>query len=122
METIGSYMQREREFRKIAITEIAEATRISSGTIGALERNAFDELPEVPFVRGYLKAYAEHVGLDTADLLLRYEQYLEQEEGTESSQIEKPKGKWQWKWRYVGVASIVIAILALAAFWASMSK
>ncbi len=118
METIGAYLRREREFRQITLQEVCQQTCISHACIEAIERDAFNELPAVAFVRGYLKAYAEHVGLDTADVLLRYEQHLTQakEEDQEESATQK---KWRWQSKYLWVLAIGGVIVALAAYLAS---
>ena len=121
IETIGSYLKREREFRQISVEEIAESTRINHVFIEAIEHDRFDELPAVAFVRGYLKAYSDHVGLDTADVLLRYEQWLVQEDGAgETPATEtQPKQKWRWKWQYLWVTLVLAGIVALAGLLAS---
>ncbi len=116
METLGAYLRREREFRKISIEDIALDTRISIACIKALERDALDELPAVAFVRGYLKAYAEHVGLDVADVLLRYEQCLTDKRESAAADEKNNKPPWRWKWKYLWIAMIIGAIVALAAY------
>ena len=118
METIGAYLRREREFRQITLREVSQQTRINHSCIEAIERDAFDELPAVAFVRGYLKAYAEHVGLDSADVLLRYEQHLTQ--AKEEDQAESATQKtWHWQNKYLWVLAISGVIVALAAYLAS---
>jgi cytoskeletal protein RodZ len=117
-ESIGSYLKREREFRQISLAEVAAATRINPAALEAIEKDDFAELPGKIFVRGYLKAYAKHVGLDAADVLLRYEHWLDKEEGEKVAATGLGK-KWHWEWKYLWMASIISAIIALAAFLSS---
>jgi len=114
MESIGQYIRREREFRKITIAEVAEATRISSGALRAIEDDAFDELPGIIFIRGYLKAYAEHIGLDATDLLLRYEQWLKSVEEEDGKSHVNSRRPWHWKRKYLWITLIVAGIMGLA--------
>lgn len=64
MSSFGEQIKRERELRKISLEDIAEATKISARYLRALERNDFSELPGGVFARGYVRAYAQFVGLD----------------------------------------------------------
>jgi cytoskeletal protein RodZ len=72
MESIGSYLRRERELRGIALDEIADTTRIPVRQLERLEEGRIAELPGEVFVKGYLKAYARAVGLKQDDVLSRY--------------------------------------------------
>jgi len=120
MESLGNYLKREREFRQIALIEVSKATCISSGTLNALESDQFDQLPGEAFVRGFLKAYARHVGLDVADVLLRYEHLLNDDRDVpqeNSDMASLPKPSWHWRWRYLWIATILGAIVVAAYFF-----
>ena len=117
MENIGTYLKREREFRQIELSEIAESTRISAGTLRALEEERFDELPGKAFIRGYLKSYARHVGLDVADVLLRYENLM-----ADSITQSKEAAKSSHPWRRLSKAHLLwtataIVLVGLAALY-----
>lgn len=71
-ETLGQYLRREREARRISLEDIPLATRISSPFIRALEENDFDFFSQKEAIPGYLKLYARHLGLDYEDVLRRY--------------------------------------------------
>jgi len=120
MESLGTYLKREREFRQIPLIEISEATRISSQNLNAIENDSFDELPGAAFVRGYLKAYSQHVGLDVADVLLRYEHYLTHGDAEHVAvEEEKPVKRPAVRGRTLWVVGIITALVALAAYFAS---
>jgi cytoskeletal protein RodZ len=72
VETLGQYLKRHRELRGMNASEVSRTTRISSGSIEAIECDRFDELPGEVFVRGFLKAYAQAIGLLPAEVLARY--------------------------------------------------
>jgi cytoskeletal protein RodZ len=69
---IGGELRTARQARSLSIADIARDTKISARILRAIEANAFDTVPRGPFMRGYLTAYARHVGLDGEDLVRRY--------------------------------------------------
>ncbi len=75
-ESIGSYLRRERELRKISLAEVSEQTRVKLDYLQAIESEHFEKLPGMTFARGYLKAYASYIGLMPEDVLLRFEDFL----------------------------------------------
>lgn len=72
METMGTWLRREREQRGIALEEISDTTRIPVRTLEFLETGRFDDLPGDTFVKGFLRAYARAVGVRSEDVLARY--------------------------------------------------
>lgn len=72
MESIGSYLRRERELRGVSLAEVADITRIPLKQLEKLEDDRLAELPGEVFIKGYLKAYARAVGLDVDDVLARF--------------------------------------------------
>jgi len=120
-ESFGSYLKREREFRKISIEDICRETRISPSIIESLETDKSDNSSTVTFVKGYLKAYADHVGLDVEDVLLRYQQWLAAE-AKNPEKVEEGKlvaKKFQWKWKYLWLTIVSGLIIGLAAYLSS---
>lgn len=79
METLGQYLKREREFRKITIDEVSKATRVKASFLEALEGDRFAELPGPIFVKGFLRSYTLFIGLHVDEVLLRYQDHLQQE-------------------------------------------
>ena len=75
-ESFGKYLRRERELREIPLEEISRQTKIALRTLTALEADRFAELPARPFLRGFVRAYAEAIGLDPKDAVLRLDHLL----------------------------------------------
>ena len=57
-------MKREREQRKITLDEIAVSTKIGTRFLAAIEEDRFDQLPGGIFNKGFVRAYARHLGMD----------------------------------------------------------
>jgi cytoskeletal protein RodZ len=72
MPSFGEEMRRERELRAITLREISEATKISTRYLDALERNDFRPLPGGVFNKGFVRAYAQHIGVDPEAMVNAY--------------------------------------------------
>ncbi len=73
MESLGSYLRRERELQQLSAAEVSQTTRIPMRILRHIEDDQFEELPAEVFVRGFLRAYARAIGKDEQDVLARYE-------------------------------------------------
>jgi len=65
----GSILKDERLRRDLTIDQVAQSLHLNRATIDSLEKNDFDALPPITFLRGYLRAYGQLLGLD-ADALV----------------------------------------------------
>jgi cytoskeletal protein RodZ len=72
MESVGQYLRKHRENKRMSIEEVSRATRVPSSSVERIEADRFDELPGEVFVRGFLKSYARSLGLTPEEVLARY--------------------------------------------------
>jgi cytoskeletal protein RodZ len=61
---IGVALKAAREFRGLTLEQVADATRIRRSYLAAIEEMRLDELPSRPFTIGYVRAYANALGMD----------------------------------------------------------
>ncbi len=87
-ETVGEYLKKERELRQISIEEVADGTKISISRLRLIEENRFDDLPAEVFVRGFIRNYAEYIGIDPEEAILRLEEDLKGQSATGAKQPE----------------------------------
>ena len=74
---IGTHLRKARESRGITLRQVSDETKLSMMVLRHIERNEFDRLPGGLFRKGYLRAYAAEVGVDSAEVVHAYtEQYL----------------------------------------------
>ncbi|WP_394829506.1 helix-turn-helix domain-containing protein [Pendulispora albinea] len=71
-ESIGSFLKRQRELKAMSIAEVSRVTRIPAATLSSIESDHFDDLPGEVFVRGFLRSYAQAVGVVPNEVLARY--------------------------------------------------
>ncbi len=58
--------------RGVTLEEIAEATKIGTRSLRALEQQDFDKLPGGIFNKGFVRAYARYLGLDEEQAVTDY--------------------------------------------------
>ena len=74
MNEVGEFLRRERELRRITLEEVADSTKISRRYLEAIEEGRYASLPGEAFVRGFVRAYAQSIGLDASEAMLMYNQ------------------------------------------------
>jgi cytoskeleton protein RodZ len=70
--SFGEELRRERVVREISLEEIAQATKISIRLLTALENSELTKLPAPTFTRGFIRAYARHLGIDPEEKVNAY--------------------------------------------------
>src|SRR5436190_18252120 len=64
MFEIGSSLREARTRRQIGIAQAEQSTKIRGKYLRALEEEQFDLLPSQTYVKGFLRTYADYLGLD----------------------------------------------------------
>ena len=72
LASFGEELRREREIRGISLKEIADTTKISKRFLEAIERNDHKTLPAPVFTRGFVREYARYLGLNSEEMVNRY--------------------------------------------------
>lgn len=66
---VGTALRTARELRGLEVAQLAAATKIQVHILRAIENNEFDKVPGGIFVRGFIRAYAREVGLDSTEMI-----------------------------------------------------
>ncbi|MDA0990496.1 MAG: helix-turn-helix transcriptional regulator, partial [Verrucomicrobia bacterium] len=69
---LGSQLHEARRKRNLTASEVAAGTRVKVQFIEALENEDFDKFPAPIYGKGFIKLYAEYVGLDPRPLIDEY--------------------------------------------------
>ena len=72
MGSFGDRLRREREMRGVSLDDIAEATKIGTRSLRALEEEHFELLPGGIFNKGFVRAYAKYLGLNEDEAVADY--------------------------------------------------
>lgn len=73
-QDFGKYLQQQRALRGLSLDEVAKETKISESLLRALEGGQVERLPGRIFVLNYVRAYAQVIGLNPEETVLRYEE------------------------------------------------
>ncbi|MGD8603797.1 MAG: DUF4115 domain-containing protein [Anaerolineales bacterium] len=124
MTEIGKTLREARETLGLTLEEVERVTRIRTYHLEALEEGNFEELPSPVQVRGFLHNYAEFLGLDTDQILLRYAEGLQQKHRTRPAgtleqpgtrptvQVRSRRPRWLTSDLFIS-AGIVLAVLVV---------
>ena len=69
MESVGAKLRAARLSRGMTVDEVALITKLPKASLELLENDAYNALPALVFVRGFVRAYAATVGLNGDDLV-----------------------------------------------------
>ncbi len=115
MADFGSSLKKAREAKGISLDKIAGETRISTRFLRAIEEEEFHVLPGGVFNRGFVRTYAERVGLDPDQTVADYERLAEYREPAEPVQAaDAPANKIE---RHLYTAAVGALVLLIAIFY-----
>jgi len=113
--SLGRLLKGRREERHIELDEAFRTTRIQRQALEALENDQWDDLPPEVFVKGFLKIYAEFLGLDKKRVLELYEEVSSVRRAqSELMRQVSPRAR-RWPWGLI-LALLVLAFIASIAF------
>lgn len=69
MRTVGEILKEAREKKGFSFAEVSEATKIRVNFLQVLEENKFNKIVEATVVKGFIKNYAEYLGLSSRAVL-----------------------------------------------------
>ena len=67
----GELFRRIRELMNVSEHEMQERTKISLEYLRSMESNRFDRLPQVVYVKGFLRSYFRYLGVDTFEPMVK---------------------------------------------------
>src|SRR6266513_1961428 len=85
MTNFGASLKKARESKGISLNQIATETRISTRFLTAIENEEFSLLPGGIFNRGFVRTFAEKVGLDPDQAVADYERLVAVREPAETA-------------------------------------
>jgi len=114
----GPTLAKAREGLGLTHEEVAERLRLAPRQVLALETDDYDHLPGPTYVRGYLRSYAELVGLALDPILEAYGHVPASSKASDLGSLA-PKEQITSQHRHVRLATyfMVALVIALAVSW-----
>jgi cytoskeleton protein RodZ len=118
--SLGAILQAARNEKKLSQQDVSDSLRYSVKQIDALERDAFDLLPDAMITRGFIRNYARLLEIDATPLLDIYRQLSPTQAPSQlavnSSMQPVPLTKDSQHWLVYIIGSIVVLFFLLAWF------
>lgn len=94
--TVGTELRQARERAQLSLEDLSARTKIRTMLLAAMERDDFERLPPGLLTRGYLRAYAREVGLDSEAVVRHYVAEHEPEPpAPDTEREEAPEPEWE---------------------------
>jgi len=114
MTNFGASFKKARESKGLSLDQIAKETRINTRFLTAIENEEFHLLPGGIFNRGFVRSFAQAVGLDPDQAVADYEQLVSVRDPGDAASITAPAPKGE---RYLYPIAIGILAVAIALFY-----
>ncbi|MDP3560124.1 MAG: helix-turn-helix domain-containing protein [Legionellaceae bacterium] len=114
IETPGAQLVRERENQGLSQEYVAEKLHLRVQTITLLESDNFESLPEVVFIKGYLRAYAKLLGISPDPLMAGFDRFASPEKKMERAswlvRREMPQPERRWRFASTGILLLLCGL------------
>jgi cytoskeletal protein RodZ len=132
MPTVAEQLRAGREARQLTIAQVAEATKIRTDHIRALEEGNFNVFSAPVYIRGFVRNYATHLKLDVPQVMAALDAELGRTVKFKDPPplVEESKSaldhvmfwlaRLNWRVGVVGIAAagiVLIVLLAGLAWW-----
>ena len=114
-ESVGADLRAARLRRGEDIRTIAQALCIRRDLLEALEESRFDALPARAYAIGFIRSYAEYLGLDSRHVVERYKAELDRAEQEAAGDLHFPDAAEERRLPK-GTALIVALVVAAGAY------
>ncbi|HEX3822822.1 MAG TPA: helix-turn-helix domain-containing protein [Candidatus Sulfotelmatobacter sp.] len=78
MGQFGDKFRKAREAKELTFDDVSNVTKVGPRMLQAIEEENFDRLPGGVFNKGFIRAYAKHLGLNPEDAITEYLECLHQ--------------------------------------------
>lgn len=110
-ETVGALLRRTRERYRLHLHEAADQLRIRAAYLDAIERSEFRELPGPTYAVGFVRSYADFLGLDENEIVRRFKDEVEGINRAQQLHFPKPVNEA----KVPGGAILLISLVLVAA-------
>ena len=119
LPTPGQLLSSVRQEKEITIDTIAQNLRLEVSQIEALEADDYSKFPAIAYVRGYLRGYANQLGIEPEKVIQAFDQNTGREPSLEpfASQPTQQVGSGDKHMRVVTYSLIGVLVLLLGLWW-----
>lgn len=119
----GATLARAREKLGMTVEQVADKLHLSQHQIDALENNRYEDLPETPYVRGYIRNYALLLEIDEQPLVDAFNaiqdkvrKIAEINQSTQTVTNDRKQNDTMIKLAGIGTAVVLVIVLLISIF------
>ncbi len=116
---VGALLRASRLSCGKDLRDMAQLLRIRGVYIEAIEDGRFQDLPGTTYAVGFVRAYAEHLGLDSEEVVKRFKVESRNINGTSKLHFPRPIAESSFPGGAVVFVGLVVAVLAYGGWYAS---
>ena len=111
---IGAYLRHVREEKSLPLEDVAARTMIQSRLLKAIEEGKLHHLPEPVYIQGFIRRYAEALGLDGSEFAEAFPS--ERSLQVESSWKDSPAAQLRPLHLYIAYVALIMASVSLLSY------
>jgi cytoskeleton protein RodZ len=115
-QRIGTLLRRTREGRRITIADAAATLRLKVSYLEAIEKGAYERLPGPAYAVGFVRAYAEYLGLDGDEAARRFKREAQGFDGRPGLSLPLPIAERSIPGGRILMTALVLAVCGYG-FW-----
>lgn len=120
MKTAGQILKENRINKEISLSEVAQETKIRKRYLLALEKDDYQSLPSVATTKGFIKNYAQFLGLEHERVVAVFKRDYRriQEQKTIFPSRADLNKQFKWSPKKTLIATVVLFIIAFLTYLA----
>jgi len=110
LATIGQKLRSAREAQGLTLAQVYDRTKIPLNHLHAVEQGDLDELPEPVFIYGFIKRYAECIGLDGQVIADEFRRHVEEASGNGRKNHNAPVTPYYASSEYISKSKVKVSV------------
>src|SRR3989344_2799187 len=116
MKTLGELLKTQRNSKRISISSASRNLHIKREHLEALESEDWSKLPEPAFIKGFIKNYANYLGLDVDNVLAVYRRGYDEKTYQSKSWGSSKVRRWMISPNKIITLIVILAILIFVGY------
>jgi cytoskeletal protein RodZ len=113
---IGAYLRQMREDQALSLEDVAARTLIQPRLLKAIESGEMHQLPEPVYIQGFIKRYADSLGLDGTDCANAFPTDRMMRVPQQSTWTDSPTAQLRPLHLYVAYIALIMASVSLLSY------
>ena len=114
MQDIGNVLEKARNEKQISLEQASRETNIARRYLEALETGTYEVFPGEPYVVGFLRNYAEYLGLNPNECVTLYKQVKIQETAVPPEKLIPQKQFTIPRGVFIGAGAVILLIVVFS--------